>query len=211
MSITSIWQQFTENVIQTRWEEWLSTVLQIASGWYAKKNKVLVYPTGIVGVLLASYIYYFISDPPLYADAILNIYYFFMSIYGWYNWVQKKNDQLVFPVSWCNKKELSIGIGIFIFFWGLIYYMLISITNSNTPVLDSLVSSTAVISMWWMAKRKMENWMAWIVSNIVAIPLNFYKGFMLFTVMYILFLGLAVSGFNEWKLKIKKPAPKPRG
>ena len=204
MSITSIWQQFTENVIQTRWEEWLSTVLQIASVWYAKKNKVLVYPTGIVGVLLASYIYYFISDPPLYADAILNIYYFFMSIYGWYNWVQKKNDQLIFPISWCNKKELSIGIGIFIFFWGLIYYMLISITNSNTPVLDSLVSSTAVISMWWMAKRKMENWMAWIASNIVAIPLNFYKGFMLFTVMYILFLGLAVSGFNEWKLKIKK-------
>ena len=204
MSITSIWQQFTENVIQTRWEEWLSTILQIVSVWYAKKNKVLVYPTGIIGVLLASYIYYFISDPPLYADAILNIYYFFMSIYGWYNWVQKKNDQLIFPISWCNKKELFIGLGIFIFFWGLIYYMLISITNSNTPVLDSLVSSTAVISMWWMAKRKMENWMAWIVSNIVAIPLNFYKGFMLFTVMYILFLGLAVSGFNEWKLKIKK-------
>ncbi len=204
MSITSIWQQFTENVIQTRWEEWLSTILQIVSVWYAKKNKVLVYPTGIIGVLLASYIYYFISDPPLYADAILNIYYFFMSIYGWYNWVQKKNDQLIFPISWCNKKELFIGLGIFIFFWGLIYYMLISITNSNTPVLDSLVSSTAVISMWWMAKRKMENWMAWIASNIVAIPLNFYKGFMLFTVMYILFLGLAVSGFNEWKLKIKK-------
>jgi nicotinamide mononucleotide transporter len=211
MSITSIWQQFTDNVIQTRWEEWLSTVLQIASVWYAKKNKVLVYPTGIIGVLLASYIYYFISDPPLYADAILNIYYFFMSIYGWYNWVQKKDEQLVFPISWCSSKELFFGVGIFIFFWGLIYYMLISITNSNTPVLDSLVSSTAVISMWWMAKRKMENWMAWIVSNIVAIPLNFYKGFMLFTLMYILFLGLAVSGFKEWKLKIKKPAPKPRG
>ena len=203
MSIATIWQQFTENVIQTRWEEWLSTVLQIASVWYAKKNKVLVYPTGIIGVLLASYIYYFISDPPLYADAILNIYYFFMSIYGWYNWVQKKNEQLVFPISWCNKKELSLGIGIFIFFWALIYYMLISITNSNTPVLDSLVSSTAVISMWWMAKRKMENWIAWIVSNIVAIPLNFYKGFMLFTLMYILFLGLAVSGYKEWKMKIK--------
>jgi len=203
MSIATIWQQFTENVIQTRWEEWLSTVLQIASVWYAKKNKVLVYPTGIIGVLLASYIYYFISDPPLYADAILNIYYFFMSIYGWYNWLQKKNEQLVFPISWCDKKELFIGIAIFICFWGLIYYMLISITNSNTPILDSLVSSTAVISMWWMAKRKMENWIAWIVSNIVAIPLNFYKGFMLFTLMYILFLGLAVSGYKEWKMKIK--------
>jgi nicotinamide mononucleotide transporter len=57
--------------------------------------------------------------------------------------------------------------------------------------------------MWWMAKRKMENWIAWILSNLVAIPLNFYKGFMLFTLMYILFLALAVSGYKEWKTKIR--------
>ena len=70
------------------------------------------------------------------------------------------------------------------------------------PVLDSLVSSSAVTSMWWMTKRKMENWIAWIFSNIIAIPLNFYKGFMLFTLMYILFLALSVSGYREWKEKL---------
>jgi len=204
MSAAEIWHQFIDNVVQTRWQEWVSTILQIASVWYAKKNNIWVYPTGIIGVLLASYIYYFISDPPLYADSILNIYYFAMSIYGWYNWVQRKNSQFVYPISWCNKKEWSAGIAIFLGGWLLIYLMLVKLTNSNTPVLDSLVSSTAVMSMWWMAKRKMENWIAWIVSNIVAIPLNFYKGFMLFTLMYILFLGLAVSGYKEWKEKIEK-------
>jgi nicotinamide mononucleotide transporter len=80
---------------------------------------------------------------------------------------------------------------------------LISITDSNTPLLDSLVSATAVTAMWWMAKRKIENWLAWIVSNIIAIPLNFYKGFMLFVVMYVLFLVLATMGFAAWKKKIK--------
>jgi len=204
MSAAEIWHQFIDNVVQTRWQEWVSTILQIVSVWFAKKNNIWVYPTGIIGVLLASYIYYFISDPPLYADSILNIYYFAMSIYGWYNWVQRKNTQLVYPISWCNKKEWSIGITIFLLGWLLIYIMLVKLTNSNTPVLDSLVSSTAVMSMWWMAKRKMENWIAWIVSNIVAIPLNFYKGFMLFTLMYVLFLGLAVSGYKEWKEKIEK-------
>ncbi len=204
MSAAEIWYQFIDNVVQTRWQEWVSTILQIASVWFAKKNNIWVYPTGIIGVLLASYIYYFISDPPLYADSILNIYYFAMSIYGWYNWVQRKNTQLVYPISWCNKKEWSIGITIFLLGWLLIYFMLVKLTNSNTPVLDSLVSSTAVMSMWWMAKRKMENWIAWIVSNIVAIPLNFYKGFMLFTLMYVLFLGLAVSGYKEWKASIQK-------
>jgi nicotinamide riboside transporter PnuC len=60
MTMMELWKEFYENVIQTKWQEWTSTIMQIASVWYAKKNNVLVYPTGIIGVLLASYIYYFI-------------------------------------------------------------------------------------------------------------------------------------------------------
>lgn len=199
-----MWEIFLNNVLQTSWQEWASTILQIVSVWYAKKNNIWVYPSGIVGVLLASYIYFFMADPPLYADAILNIYYFFMSIYGWYYWVQKENDAYTYPIQWCNQKERMLGLMLFLISWLVIYELLINITNSNTPVLDSLVSSSAVTSMWWMAKRKIENWIAWIFSNLVAIPLNFYKGFMLFACMYILFLLLAVSGYLEWVYVQKK-------
>ena len=115
---------------------------------------------------------------------------------------RKKNSTYIYPISWCNKKELQIGISFFLLFWIFIYLLLVKLTNSNTPILDSLVSSSAVASMWWMTKRKMENWIAWIFSNIIAIPLNFYKGFMLFTLMYVLFLALAVSGYREWKEKL---------
>jgi len=202
MTMMEVWKEFYENVIQTKWQEWTSTIMQIASVWYAKKNNVLVYPTGIIGVLLASYIYYFIAEPPLYADSILNVYYFVMSLYGWYNWMQKKNAEDLYPISWCNKSELTNGIILFLTSWIIIYYMLATLTDSNTLLLDSLVSSSAVTSMWWMTKRKMENWIAWIFSNIIAIPLNFYKGFMLFTLMYVLFLLLAVSGLLEWKTKL---------
>lgn len=188
---------------QTQWPEWISTLAQVASVWYAKKNNVLVYPTGIIGVLLASYVYFFMIDPPLYADASLNIYYFAMSVYGWYNWVQKKDGtHYTYPISWCTRKELGVGIGFFIFFWIVIYIILSKFTDSNTPFLDSLVSSSAITSMWWMAKRKIENWLAWIFSNIIAIPLNFYKGLMLFTLMYVLFLALAWAGYREWKKKM---------
>lgn len=206
MSAEQILQQFIVNIRETRWQEWVSTVTQVASVWYARKNNVLVYPTGIVGVLLAAYVYFFVSAPPLYADAILNIYYFLMSVYGWYNWVQKKDEGYTYPISWCTKKELNVGIGFFLFFWASIYFLLIKITNSNTPILDSLVSASAVTAMWWMAKRKIENWIAWIFSNIVAIPLNFYKGFMLFTLMYVLFLVMAWMGYAEWKKQVKNAA-----
>lgn len=205
MTLQEIWKEFIENVRLTKPLEWLSTVTQIASVWYARKNNVLVYPTGIIGVLIAAYLYFFDSEPPLYADASLNIYYFLMSVYGWYNWVQKKDDtHYTYPVKWCTRSQLGFGILFFIFFWGVIWIVLAKFTNSNTPVLDSLVSSSAITAMWWMAKRKVENWLAWIFSNIIAIPLNFYKHFYLFTVMYILFLLMAWWGFVEWKKLAKR-------
>ena len=202
--MNEIWQQFIDNIKTTKWPEWVSTLTQIASVWYARKNNVLVYPTGIVGVLLAAYVYFIISSPPLYADASLNIYFFIMSVYGWYNWVKKKENGLQYPISWCNKKEMGIGFGLFLVAWAVLFFALKYFTNSNTPFLDSLVSGSAVTAMWWMAKRKIENWLAWIVSNIVAIPLNFYKGFMLFTLMYILFLLMAWMGYITWKKTVKK-------
>ena len=208
MSFLEFWDKLISNIQQTGWKEWVSTITQIASVWYARKNNVLVYPTGIIGVLLAAYLYFFNSHPPLYADGVLNIYYFFMSVYGWYNWVQKKDaEHFTYPISWCSKRELSIGVVLFFLSWGIIYFTLVKITNSNTPILDSLVSASAVVAMWWMAKRKIENWLAWIISNIVAVPLNFYKEFYLFTLMYVLFFGLALWGFIEWKKQVSKNQP----
>ncbi len=205
MSFDQIYQQFIKNIQETKWPEWVSAVAQVASVWYARKNKIWVYPTGIIGVLLAAYVYFFMIHPPLYADAFLNIYYFAMSVYGWYNWVQKKDgDHYTYPISWCTPKQLRFGIGFFIFFWIVIYFVLEKFTDSNTPILDSLVSSSAITAMWWMAKRKIENWLAWIFSNIVAIPLNFYKELMLFTLMYVLFLAMAWWGYIEWKKKIRQ-------
>jgi len=205
LNLLEVWEKFISNVQHTSWKEWVSVVTQIASVWYARKNNVLVYPTGIIGVLLAAWLYFFNTHPPLYADGTLNIYYFIMSVYGWYNWVQKKDgDHLTYPISWCKKNELSGGLLLFLVSWAIIYLALIKLTNSNTPILDSLVSASAVVAMWWMAKRKIENWLAWIISNIVAIPLNFYKEFYLFTLMYVLFFVMALWGFIEWKKQAVK-------
>jgi nicotinamide mononucleotide transporter len=198
------WELFKQGVIATKWQEWVSFGSQIISVWYAKKNSFLTYPTGIIGVLLAAYLYFFIASPPLYADAILNIYYFLMSLYGWYNWTLRKDNQEVFSLSFCQRKEYRFALTLFAVSWMAIHYLLIEITDSNTPILDSLVSSSAIVAMWLMARRKIENWLAWIFSNLIAIPLNFYKGFMLFVVMYILFLALAILGYIEWKKAINK-------
>jgi nicotinamide mononucleotide transporter len=196
---------FLSDLQQIRWQEWVSTLAQIASVYYARKNNLLVYPTGIVGVLLAAYVYFFLVAPPLYADGTLNLYYFLMSVYGWYHWAQKKPDAApAYPISWCSGAERRLGLGLFLVSWALLYSVLAAFTNSNTPILDSLVSSSAITAMWWMASRKIENWLAWIASNLVAIPLNLYKGLPVFTLMYVLFLYMAWQGYRDWKVQVHK-------
>ncbi len=203
MTLSQIFNQFITDIAITKWQEWLSTLAQIASVWYARKNNILVYPTGIIGVLLAAYVYYYVANPPLYADALLNLYYFLMSVYGWYNWSLKKEAVNQYPISWCTAKEKLNGLLFLFGFWVIVYLVLIKLTDSNTPILDALVSSSAFTAMYWMAKRKIENWHAWIFSNLIAIPLNFYKGFMLFTLMYVLFLGMAWMGYRSWQKEVE--------
>jgi nicotinamide mononucleotide transporter len=197
------WAIIVEQASYLRWQEWLSTITQVMSVWYARKNNILVYPTGIIGVVLAAYVYLWISTPPLYADGILNIYYLAMSLYGWIAWSQKNDDQsITHPISWLSRLEIKRSILTFALGWGLIFFTLKTYTDSDVPLLDSLVSATALVAMWWMARRKVENWIAWIISNLIAIPLNAYKGFYLFSLMYVLFLALAMMGYKEWKRKI---------
>ncbi|MBK7221786.1 MAG: nicotinamide mononucleotide transporter [Saprospiraceae bacterium] len=204
MTFSHYFQNFINDIANTRWQEWISTLSQLASVWYARKNNILVYPTGIIGVVLAAWIYFFIASPPLYADAVLNIYYLMMSLFGWYQWTRKKDNAVVYPISWCSQKEWVNGLLLFAFSWLGIWILLHFFTDSNTQVLDSLVSASAVTAMWWMALRKVENWLAWTASNVIAIPLNFYKGFMLFTVMYVVFLLLALAGYLSWKKLARK-------
>jgi nicotinamide mononucleotide transporter len=199
MDLSQGWNHLLENAKSISWQEWVSTFFQIISVRFAQKNNIWVFPTGIIGVLLAVYLYLFVANPPLYADGLLNVYYFIMSVYGWVCWNRKTEHVVVYPISFNTKKDWLYGFLIFLISWFGILFLLSHFTNSNTVWLDALVSSSAITAMWWMAKRKVENWLAWIASNLVAIPLNFYKGFILYALMYVLFLALAWFGYLHWK------------
>jgi len=201
--LLNIIQQIEENFADISILEWISTAAQLLSVWYALKNNILVFPTGIIGVTLAAYIYFFKISPPLYAEGLLHIYYFAMSIFGWYTWLLKKSDQtLAFPITWCSTRERIVGLTLAFTSWIILYSWLAFNTDSNTPVTDALVTSLSILGMWWMAKRKIENWLAYLVSNAIAIPLNYHKDLSLFSLMYIIFFVMAWRGFVLWKKEV---------
>ncbi|MEI6748360.1 MAG: nicotinamide riboside transporter PnuC [Bacteroidales bacterium] len=193
-------QQFSQNLFDTTWIEIIAVTFGLSSVWFAKKENILVYPTGIVNVLIYVYICYFAG---LYADMGINAFYFVMSVYGWYNWSRKVDTSHHVPISKATSLQLIISVGAFVIFFFLLWYVLERFTDSVVPVWDSFTTSVFIISMWLMALKKIENWLGWIIGDALVIPLFAYKGLVFTSFQYIVFLALAVSGYLEWRKKLK--------
>ncbi|MFV5691686.1 nicotinamide riboside transporter PnuC [Flavobacterium sp. LT1R49] len=178
--------------------EIVAVIFGLFSVWYAKKDNILVFPTGLVSTFIYVYLLW---KWTLWGDMMINGYYFIMSIYGWYHWTRKKGDTVEFPISIISIYEKRIAIIIFIFtvaFVVSVYHYFDKFTTWYAYV-DTFITGIFFIGMWLMAKRKIENWIFWIIGDVISIPLYFIKGFTFTSFQYLVFTIVAVYGYLEWK------------
>ena len=190
---------FQQNLEFMTYTEAIAVFTGLLSVWFAKKENILVYPTGIISVLIYVYICFNVK---LYAEAGINIYYFVMSLYGWWNWSRTDEKKEHIHIKQNNFKEQVFTILFILVIYFLLFILLLKYTDSNVPGLDAFATSLFFVAMWLMAKKKIENWILWIIGDLVCIPLYFYKGLLLTSFQYIIFTFIAVAGFVEWKKRI---------
>ena len=175
----------------------------VISVLYAKKNNVLVYPSGIVGSAIFVYL---LIKWGLFGDFIINIFYVVMSVYGWYLWTRKAEGENLLNISQTNRKEKIIAsiifITVFIFIW--IIYIAFDKFDNWTAYVDTLTTAIFFSGMWLMAKRKIENWIFWIVGDIITIPLYFYKGLTMSSFLYLIYTFIAIAGYLAWRKSIEE-------
>lgn len=211
MSLPEIWQQFTDGLQQTTLLEYIGVFAGITSVLFQRKAHILVYPIGLINTII--YVYISVKGS-LFGEASVNFYYTVMSIYGWILWSKKdEHKQLVLQVSYSNKREWIIQLLFFAVFYIAIYAALVFLKKafySNTvPWADAFASASAYTGMWLLAKKKVESWYWWIVTNTASIPLYFIKGYVFTSFQYIVLLVLAFMGLVTWMKKVndkKSPA-----
>lgn len=185
----------TEQVQKTTIAEWTAVGFGVAEVLLARKNKILLYPAGIISTIISTYLMFSVQ---LYAESLLNLYYLVMSVYGWIYWVKKRNEPPV-KVTYTTRKEWSIVLLIVCGGWLFLLLALKHFTPSTTPVWDSWVSCTAWAGMWLLAKRKVENWLLLNISNLFAVPLLFHKELPLMACLTIFLFIVAVYGYFDWR------------
>ncbi|RPG63294.1 MAG: nicotinamide riboside transporter PnuC [Flavobacteriaceae bacterium TMED206] len=183
--------------------EFFAAVLGVISVWFAKKNKILVYPTGIISTLIYVWILF---KNQLLGDLIINTYFFLMSIYGWFFWSRKDEGNFQNNISRLNLNESIFGIIIFIFSFISVKFIY-NISNwqeSYVSSIDTLTTAIFCSAMWFMARRKIEHWILWIIGDIVSVPLYIYKGLYFTSIQYLIFTIIALLGFFTWLKELNK-------
>ena len=186
--------------------EFIAVFLGILSVIFAKMNKIAVYPTGLISTGIFVYLLFHFK---LLGDMIINAYFFFMSIYGWFYWSYKREGQIINKVSYSSNKDYVIVALIFLISLILIsiIYKLFNLFNSWSAYIDTLTTGIFFVAMWLMARRKVESWIFWIIGDLISIPLYLYKGLAITTIQYFIFTIIAVMGYKSWVKIYKERIP----
>jgi nicotinamide mononucleotide transporter len=207
--------------------EFIAALFGVISVFYAKKENILVFPTGIISTALYVYL---LAQWNLYGDLIINVYYTLMSIYGWYMWsriIDEENHHIAISRTDTIDKVKALGIFLFTAVFVIVVYRYYNVMPNDlgfvesvqyacsklssgnlttfreaTPYLDTFTTGIFFAAMWLMANKKIENWTFWIVGNIVSIPLYFVKGYGFTGIQYTIFLILAIQGYFAWKKRL---------
>lgn len=185
--------------------EILGTIVGIVYLWLEYKANIYLWLVSIIMPAIYLYIFYVAG---LYADFAINIYYLLIAIYGWLAWkygfklfsLKKENNRVeVLKISSIPKKLWIRLFLVYALLQLLITWVLVTYTNSDVPWLDSFTTSVSIIAMWLLARKYVEQWLVWIIVDVVCVGLYIYKDLYFTSALYALYAIIAVFGYFKWR------------
>ena len=191
-----------EAFISGHWLAILTTVLGLIYIWLEYRASIALWVVGIIMPVLDIYLYW---SHGLYGDAGMACYYTLAAFYGFAVWKFKKTKKLKLPLPIIHmpKSKYPPAFAFFLLAWGVTYYVLITWTNSTVPVLDSFTNALSFVGLWALARKYLEQWLFWMVVDLVCTILYVQKGIPFKAMLYGLYVVIAVMGYYKWKGMMK--------
>ena len=183
------------------WLDIVTTVLGLAYILLEYKASVWMWLVGFLMQALGIVLYY---QKGLYADCGLEFDYLSMTVYGYWKWVRGSVSKESLPISHFPKRLVLPWLLLIAAVWGVIYWLLITFTNSNVPLADSFTTALSIVGIWALAHKYLEQWFIWIAVDVVTCVLYFYKDIPFKASLYGLYVVIAVFGYFKWKKLMQK-------
>ena len=197
MDLSGFIQEVVSYASDIKLLEFAGLVFGLLCVWFLIRQNILTWPAGILYVLISLIVF---IKAKLYADFILHIFFLVLNIYGWYYWLTPQNDaERDVPVTNIKRSVMLVVLlfsvlGIFIS-----GKLLTTFTDASVPYWDSTTSILSIAAMWLTAKKKIENWIIWLIVDILATGIYYYKGLYFYCILYLVYIGMAVAGYLSWR------------
>ena len=187
--------------ISGNWPELTGSILGLIAVFFQYKQNPLSWPVSIIVALLYAYVF---INSGLYAYTLLQVYYFVISIYGWHMWVKKSDKNEKLKVTRTTYPASLILLIVFIILASGLYFLLHYFTDSDVEYADSFITSLSFVATWMLANKKLENWLIWLVADVLSVGLYIHKELFATAVFYSVLSVVAIAGFFEWKKQMQK-------
>lgn len=187
--------------ITKHWLDIVTTTLGLAYIIFEYRASVWMWFVGFMMQAFGIVLYY---QKGLYADCGMEFYYLAMTVYGYWKWIHGSSEKKELPIRHFPRKLILPWIGVILAVWGIIYWLLITFTNSNVPIADSFTTALSIIGIWALAHKYLEQWFIWIAVDVVTCALYFYKEIPFKASLYALYVVIAVFGYFKWRSIINK-------
>lgn len=182
--------------LTAHWLDIVTTVLGLAYILLEYKASVWMWAVGFAMQALGIVLYY---QKGLYADCGMEFYYLAMTVYGWWKWIHGTPTKEALPIRHFPKRLVLPWLAIIAAIWGMIYWLLVTFTNSNVPLADSFTTALSIVGIWALAHKYLEQWFIWIAVDVATCGLYFYKDIPFKASLYGLYVVIAVFGYIKWR------------
>ncbi len=183
--------------------ELVAVIFGIVSVFLSVRENIWSWPTAIVNVSLFFALFY---QSGLYSDMGLQVVYFCLSVYGWYEWLYGGEGRTALKVSRTTPRLWTVLAGISVVGWVVVSRITARLPGASLPYLDAATATTSLIAQWMMTRKLLENWTVWMVVNTVYVGMFVYKGLYLTAANYAVYFALAAAGSRQWKRSLTEPA-----
>ena len=194
--------------IVAHWLDIVTTVLGLAYILLEYKASVWMWAVGFAMQALGIVLYY---QKGLYADCGMEFYYLAMTLYGYWKWIHGSASKEALPIRHFPRRLVLPWLLLIAMVWGIIYWLLVTFTNSNVPLADSFTTALSIVGIWALAHKYLEQWFIWIAVDVVTCALYFYKDIPFKASLYAVYVVIAVFGYIKWRRMMQaSTAPEPQ-
>ncbi len=191
----------TAAVRSTSYVELIAVAFGLVSVYLSAREHIVSWPTAIVNVAIFFFLFW---KAKLYADAVLQLVYLTLSVYGWYEWLYGGAQHSRLKVARTSRTEWLILTPLFLVGGLGLGALLARYTDSPIPYFDAMLTAASLVAQWMMTRKLLENWLIWIAADIVYVPVFIRRGLPFTALQYAVFLVLAGMGWYGWRKSLRE-------